>query len=223
MNKQRTIAKITGYSLVAMVLIAGFSFGFALPKIFGSNQLEFAQKHLTENLELYKFMLFGILLVILLDVLVSWTLYLFFKDENKKLAIYSFVFRIIYTLIFCVATYFLAINIGQNDNGIVIENYKLFEYIWSIGLIIFGIHLLIVGQLMRLHKLIPGILCYLTIIAGASYVLIHTLKITLPQLTNLTNTLNSILALPMVLGEVGLSVWLIIKGGKIEKQTTPNP
>ena len=218
MNSQRTVAKLTGYSLILMALIAGFSFGYAFPKFFDKNQLELAHKTVTENLELYKFMLFGISLVILLDILVSWTLYLYFKNENRKLALYSFVFRIIYTLIFCVAIYFLTKNIGQENNTMVIENYKSFEFTWSIGLIIFGVHLLIVGLLMRFHKSIPKMLWYLTIIAGASYILVHLLKIVAPNLTELTNTLNNILALPMALGELGLAIWLIIKGGKIEKE-----
>jgi len=67
---------------------------------------------------------------------------------------------------------------------------------------------------MKLHKLIPKILWYLTIVAGVSYIFVHLLKTTSPQLTELNNLINNILALPMTLGELGLAVWLIIKGGK---------
>lgn len=224
MNRHRTIAKITGYSLVLMALTAGFSFGFAFPKFFNLNQLEIVQNGLTDNLELYKFMIVGILLVLILDILVSVTLFQYFKNDNKKLALLSFIFRIIYTLIFGVGTFYLSNNIGQtiDDNIIVLENYKLFEKVWTIGLIIFGFYLLIIGLLMKLHKLIPKILWYLTIIAGASYILVHLLKMTLPNLTELTSSLNNILALPMALGELGLAIWLIVKGGKIKTKETPN-
>ena len=34
MNKKRTLAKMTGYSLLLMAIIAGFAFGFAFPKVF---------------------------------------------------------------------------------------------------------------------------------------------------------------------------------------------
>lgn len=224
MNKHRTIAKITGYSLVLMALTAGFSFGFAFPKFFNLNQLEIVQNGLTDNLELYKFMLVGILLVLILDILISVTLFQYFKNDNIKLALLSFIFRIIYTLIFGIGTFYLTNNIGQtiDDIIIVLENYKLFEKVWTIGLIVFGFHLLTIGILMKLHKLIPKILWYLTIIAGASYILVHLLKMTLPNLTELTNSLNNILALPMALGELGLAIWLIVKGGKIETKETPN-
>jgi hypothetical protein len=222
MGTQRTLAKLTGYSLILMAIIAGFSLGYALPKFFDNNELELAQKSLTENVALYKLMLLGILVIILLDLFVSWTLYLYFRNDNRKLALYSFVFRIIYTLIFCIATYFLAKNIGQDQNTIVNENYRLFDFTWSIGLIVFGIHLLTVGLLMKRHKLIPSMLWSLTILAGASYIFVHILKTSLPHLTELTSTLNNILALPMALGELGLAFWLIIKGGKTGMQKLPN-
>jgi hypothetical protein len=162
-------------------------------------------------------MLSGILFIIILDILVSWTLFQYFKKDSGKYALLSFISRMIYTLIFCIATYFLAKNIEQSDNEIVLHNYNLFQIIWSVGLIIFGIHLVIVGVLVKLHKSIPGILWYLTIIAGFSYIVVHILKISCPDLTDFTITLNNILTLPMALGELGLALWLIIKGGKIEK------
>jgi len=214
MVNNRAFAKLTGYSLVLMALIAGFSFGFAFPKIFNPSQIDFAQRDLSENLQLYKLMLLGILIVLLLDLLVSWTLYIYFKKDNDKLALLSGFFRITYSLIFGFATFYLFKNIGQPNNGIVIENYNSFQNIWSIGLIVFGIHLFIVGVLMKQHKLIPKILWYLTMIAGASYILVHLMKTSFYQMTDLNNMLNNILALPMTLGELGLAVWLVIKGGK---------
>ena len=215
-NNNRIFAKITGYTLLLMALIAGFSFGFAFPKIYNPSSLDFAQSKLVENLQLYKFMLLGILIVVLLDVLVSWTLYIYFKKDNYKLALLSAFLRIIYSLILGLAIYYLFKNISELDNKIIIENYNSFQNIWSIGLIVFGTHLLIVGVLMKLHKLVPRILYYLTMIAGVSYILVHLLKTTLPQLTELNTNLNNILALPMALGELGLAVWLIIKGGKVK-------
>lgn len=66
---------------------------------------------------------------------------------------------------------------------------------------------------MKLHPPIPRILWYLTLIAGISYVFVHYLKLTLTQSAIVSN-LEMILALPMAIGELGLAVWLIMKGGK---------
>lgn len=224
MTNNRAIAKLTGYSLLLMAAVAGLSFGIAFPKIYNPTQIDAYQTNLIMNLQLCKFMLLGILIVLALDVLVAWTLYLYFKNDNIKLAQLSLILRIIYTVLFGIATYYLVKNLSHpnSSNQIITENHNSFQTIWSLGLIVFGIHLLVVGILMKLHKRIPRILWYLTIIAGASYILVHILKTTSPQLTELTTTLNNTLGLPMALGELGLAVWLSIRGGKTINTTHYN-
>lgn len=66
---------------------------------------------------------------------------------------------------------------------------------------------------MKIHKRISIALWVLTLIAGISYVIVHSLKLT-PLTSGIVNNLEMVLALPMFLGELGLAVWLLIKGGK---------
>ena len=66
---------------------------------------------------------------------------------------------------------------------------------------------------MKVNREIPNILSYITIIAGISYMLTSLLKLEVPN-SQLVNTLVMILALPMTIGELGLAIWLLIKGGK---------
>lgn len=221
MNNLKILSKINGFSILLMAIIASFTFGYASPKLFDHNQPDIAQ-NLTENLQLFKFMLLGILVLILLDFLLSFSLYLYFKKNSNKLAMLASYFRIVYTLFFCFSTYYLFINMAETNNTIILQNYNSFEFIWSIGLIFFGIHLLILGFLMWLHKLIPKLLGYITIIAGISYVLVHSIKITFSDLTELTTLLNTILAIPMAFGELGLALWLVTNGGKMENSANYN-
>ncbi|MCP9767986.1 DUF4386 domain-containing protein [Lacihabitans sp. LS3-19] len=218
MNKNRTFAKITGYSLFLMAIIAGFAFGFVLPKIFNPSQLDLVKINLASNLPLYKWMLLAIIAILLLDLLVSWTLYVYFKNDNKKIALLSSILRIAYTLIFGIATYYLTKNLNYSEKSkeTIIQNFQLFQSTWSAGLIIFGIHLFFVGVLIKLHSKIPKILGFLALIAGISYVIVHFLKLTVSP-SDLVSNLEMILALPMAIGELGLAFWLIIKGGKDSK------
>ena len=223
MNKSRTNAKISGYALILMALTAGFAVGFAFPKIYDKNHLALLLKNFTENYGLYKLMLIGLSVTLVLDFLVSWTLYQFFKEAHKKIALLAFVLRIIYTFIFGIATYYLILNLKQGiDNKILLENYNSFEKIWEAGLIIFGGHLFSIGLLMKLHKKIPMALWILTLIAGVAYIIVHLLKIMLPQQDEFTQMLNNVLALPMALGEICLAIWLIIKGGKQNEAKNAN-
>jgi Domain of unknown function (DUF4386) len=214
MNTHRFFAKLTGYSLFLMAAVAGFSLGFAFTKLYNQDHPDVAQGNIAENPMLYRFMLAGLSIVLLLDLLVSLTLYEFFKNDNRKLSLLSGILRVIYSAIFGIAIYHLALNMGETQKIRIIENYDWFQTIWSMGLVAFGFHLLAVGVLMKAHQLIPGFLWCLTLIAGVSYVGIHFLKAAIPQQVELTDTINSIMGFPMALAELGLALWMVIKGGK---------
>lgn len=214
MNK-RKLAKITGWSLILMALISGFSLGYAYPEVYNSESINSSKNLLVDNLELYKSMLLGIAVILILDFIVSYTLYNFFKKDNRKVSLLSGVLRAVYTLLFGIAAVYLVnnINVVELSNDSINNNFHQYQSIWSVGLILFGFHLVLVGLLMKIHKRIPKILWYITLIAGFSYIIVHLLKL-ISIHSNIVGDLEMILALPMALGELGLALWLIIKGGK---------
>lgn len=212
-NKNRKYALVTGYSLFLLALVAAYVFGYAFTKLFNLTDLHSNNNKVSS--ELYDFMMFGIMLIMLLDLVVSVTIFKYFKSNNYKLALWAGFLRILYSLIFCVAIFYLFQNRNELNIAIFIKNYDLFQHYWSIGLIFFGFHLLIVGILMKRHKVVPKILWYLMLIVGPTYIIIHTIKTFYPHLTDLIDLLNSIFGLPMALAELGLAVWLIVKGGKV--------
>ena len=212
---QRRIAITTGISLVIMAIVAGFSVGYAYAEFYNLEQLEFLKDSILQNMGLYQSMLIGILIILILDLLVSYTLYKFFEDDNKRMSFLSGVIRVVYTVIFGIATYYLTKNLNTNEltNQIANSNFQQFQVIWNGGLVVFGFHILLIGFLMKLHMRIPKILWYLTLIAGVSYVVVHLLKLGSPN-SEMVKNLEMILALPMAIGELGLAIWLLIKGGK---------
>jgi len=92
-----------------------------------------------------------------------------------------------------------------------------FDRVWSLGLIVFGLHLLIIAYLILKSDFIPKFLGILLCIAALSYILIHSMYLFLPQYETTTLLIEKILSLPMAVGELGFGLWLLIKGGK----TTP--
>ncbi|NRB62832.1 MAG: DUF4386 domain-containing protein [Saprospiraceae bacterium] len=215
---KRKIALIIGWSLILMSIIAGFSLGYAYPEFKQSDQIDLLKDNVQDNLGLYRNMLIGIILIIILDFLVSYTLYKYFKEENRNISLMSGVLRVAYTFIFGIATFYMSknLNITELTNQTVNTNLRLFQSIWSGGLIIFGLHLILIAMLMKWHKRIPKILWYFTWIAGVSYIIVHLLK-SVSTNSELANTLEMILALPMAIGEIGLAIWLLLKGGKESK------
>ncbi len=219
MKNQRRIAIITGISLVLMAIFGIFSLGYAYTQFDNPEQSEFLKDIILANMGLYQSMLIGILIIIILDFIVSYTLYKYFENDNKKMSLLSGIIRVIYTLIFVIATYYLTKNLNTNEltNQKVISNYHKFQTIWNSGLVIFGFHIILIGWLMKLHHKIPKILWSITLLAGVSYMITSFIKVVSPD-SEFVETLIMILALPMTIGELGLAIWLWIKGGK---GTTP--
>jgi len=91
---------------------------------------------------------------------------------------------------------------------------EAFELIWSIGLIIFGVHLLIVGWIAFQLNKIPKIIAILLVLAAIGYIIIHLCTTLLIQQSIIT-TLEFIFNLPMIIGELGFGLWLLFKGGKV--------
>lgn len=212
---QRQIAKITGISLITMAIIAGFSIGYAYTKFDQPEQFELLKDNIVQNTGLYYSMLIGILIIIILDFIVSYTLYKYFEDDHKKISLLSGIIRAIYTLFFGIATYYLTQNLNTIEltNQIANSNFQQFQTIWNSGLVVFGFHILLIGYLMKLHLKIPKFLWYTTLIAGISYVIVSLLKLENPN-SEMVKNLIMLLALPMTVGELGLAIWLLMKGGK---------
>ena len=89
-----------------------------------------------------------------------------------------------------------------------------FYEMWSIGLIIFGIHIFFLGYLILRSGYIPKILGVLLIIAFFGYLITNAANVLLPDYENYKTTLDRIFIIPM-LSEVALGIWLLWKAGHI--------
>jgi hypothetical protein len=198
-----------------MAIVAGFVFGYALPEFSTPTGGGSIQARIENRQSLYLVMLGGLIFIQILDVLVSFTFYKFFAHDNRKIAAISGGLRFVYTLIFSLGTFFLFRNLSSETatDDWILANFQSFQNIWTFGLIIFGIHIVSLGYLMKLHGRIHAILWILALIAGCSYSLVSSLKL-MDFNPTFTANMEMILAIPMTVGELGLATWMILKGGK---------
>ncbi len=166
----------------------------------------------------------GWLVIIITDLLVTWGFYTYLKTVNTPLAIIFSILRLIYTLILSYAVYqliailfILEPSVGNIDVlGLqTIELINAFETVWSFGLILFGVHLGLVGLTSLKSSQIPRWIGIFLIIGGLSYTVIHILYNFTPDYESLVSTIEVVLQLPMIIGELGFGLWLLIKGYKI--------
>jgi hypothetical protein len=131
------------------------------------------------------------------------------KKEKPKLAKVSSILRFIYTAV-------LGVGIGYHITG----NVPMFNSIWGIGLIVFGIHLITLGILFNNEdgkKWVNILVRSLLIIAGIGYVIQYIGILIVPNPIGFAALIESFFIIPMILGEVFYALWMLIKGGKLRK------
>jgi len=149
----------------------------------------------------------GLFAVACLDVLVAWALRAFFEHTHRAVALLSAWTRTVYAVVYAVAITHLIAAVGLlHDGGSSPDVYTQiteFDDIWSLGLILFGIHLLLIGWLAWQSSTVPTWVAVLVAIAGAGY-----LADSMGALVSAAYTVE--VAAVTFLGEVVLLVWLLV-------------
>lgn len=183
-KSKRKLAMLNGGAIVLMAIAAGVS----IP----------ALGTLTASI--------GLLVILLLDLFVSAATYKYYKEEKPRLALFTGVMRLVYSGIF-------GIGIGYHLAG----NVAMFTKFWEFGLITFGIHLIALGLLYHNEggkKWVNIAIKSLLIIAGVGYMAIHAGTLVVPNPVAFKAAMESVLMVPMIVGEISFAFWMLFKGGK---------
>jgi len=226
----RKAAVIVGITMIMIAICAGFGYGFVHSNLVLKSSAIGTVSQISQSLPLFRAEIFSWFLILVCDMIIAWALYVFMKQIDNHLALLGSWFRLIYSVILGIAISNLifvslllsgdhSLAFAQTDqlNAQVMLYLNAFDSVWSMGLIVFGLHLLIISYLILKSDFIPKFLGILLLIAALGYVLIHSLYLFLPQYETATILIEKILSLPMTVGELGFGTWLLIKGGKSSK------
>jgi len=216
MNKrEKNAGLVAGISLIVMAIAAGFSYGFVQNELVNESA-EITMQNLMGNKTLFLAGLSGWVMIFITDLIVAGALFLFFKNSMRRISAITAIIRIGYTIILGFAIFQLFAIIPELTNTEaateISSRFASFEKIWSVGLIIFGFHLLGLGFLSIKSQIVPKLFGYLLYIAGISYVLLPAAKQSALFSQLAIASAESVLALPMALSEILLAIWLIYKG-----------
>jgi hypothetical protein len=157
------------------------------------------------------------------DVIVAWAFYLLLAPVNRALSLLTAWFRIVYTVIAIVGVLKLATvyqwatgaNYASSLSPEVLQGQVTlllgsFRYEWMLGLVLFGIHLVLLGYLVFRSGYIPRILGILLAVAGLGYACHYLGPYLFPGL-------NLRWVMILFFGELIWMLWLLIRGWKIEE------
>jgi len=161
------------------------------------------------------------LVICVLDVVVAWALYIVFRPVSTAVSMLAAAFRLVYSAVLVVAAgqllraldvlsgdpYLDGLAPGQVSAHALLE-LNAFQHIYDAGLLLFGIHLALLGYLSLRSNFIPAVVGVLLVVAGAGYAF---------------DTAGAVLALDLpvrvsaftFLGELLLALWLLVAGGRL--------
>jgi hypothetical protein len=208
-------ALIAGLGLLLMAVLAGLATFGVLERVVTDGDASRTTSDILAAFRSFRLAILALFAVAVLDVVVAWALWAFFDRVHHAVAVLAAWCRGLYAVVFAVAIAQLVAAArlladgrlrGQADLQLqsdVLTQIQQYGDIWSFGLGLFGIHLLLIGWLAFRSGFVPRFIGVLVLIAGAGY-----LVDSFGGLLYATYTFE--LASFTFIGEVVLMIWLLL-------------
>ncbi len=211
----RTAALVAGLALLAMAILAPFANFYVLQNLIVANDAKATSEHILASLGLFRLGIVSLLVVAVLDVVVAWGLYVLLEPVSKNLSLLAAWFRVVYAAVFAIALnpllgvlqllegseYLQAFETNQLQAQVMLS-LGAFKSGWDIGLVIFGVHLLVLGYVAFKSGFVPKWLGVLLGIAAFGYLTDSFGKLLIPNYNLTISTFTFV-------GEFLLIFWLL--------------
>jgi Domain of unknown function (DUF4386) len=216
-SSMRAAGLTAGIGLLILTVLSVFGYIVAVKGLVTPGDAAQTAADISASDGLFRLGIVSLYLVIVLDIVVGWALYRVFSPVSKSISILAAVMRITYSGVFLVAISELVAvpRLLGNDKYLAVFSpdqleaqafaaISAFSDVWHAGMLLFGVHLLLLGYLAFKSDYVPKVLAVLLAIDGLSYV-IDTFGTVLSRGT-WTDT-----ATFTFIGEFLLVPWLIIR------------
>lgn len=230
---ERQAAQIAGVGYLIIFVLAIFANFFVVTGLVEEGDAATTAANIADSEGLFRAGLISFLVVFVVDVVIAWALYIFFRGISRDVSLVTAWFRLVYTVLLGVGLIFLfqvLQLVGGADYLRAFESSQLdaqvmlsldgFSNAWLIGLVCFGIHLGLLGHLILRSVAIPRLLGYVLVVAGAAYVIDTLGNTLLANYEVYEGVFLAIVAIPSVIGELWFALWLLLRGGKREHSPT---
>jgi hypothetical protein len=170
----RRAALVAGLGLLAVALLAGLgNFAAVRPAIAAGDAARTAAA-IAGTAGAFRLGILGLLVAAALDVLVAWALRTLFAPVAADLATLAAWFRVGYAAVFVAAIGHLlgAVRAAEAPTATgpgALDEVVAFTDLWNLGLVLFGVHLVLLGVLAGRSGFAPRPVAVLVAVAGAGY------------------------------------------------------
>lgn len=220
----RLAGRIAGWGILAMALIAPFAEFYVRQRLVAPGNPAATATNITAHETLFRLGIVAFLVVIILDVVVAWGLYVLLKPVSRSVSVLMAWARLVFAALFAVAVVNLltAVHLVTDPtypaafaptqlNAQMMASLNAFSAGWAVALVFFGIHLILIGYLAWKSGWMPKLVGILLVIAGLGYAADSFIGFLVPDYV-------ATAALFTFVGELVLALWLVIRG-----KTIPDP
>ncbi len=225
MDSTKKIARIAGLLYLIIIVCAGFSEGFVRSSLIVPGDAAATANNIMASERLFRLGFVTDLIAFLSDAVVAILFYVLLKPVSKTVALQAAALRLLAHPAIAslnLLNHFLALQLLNGADFLtVFDTNQLYAlvllfldahtYGYLIGGAFFGVHLLVLGYLLYKSNLFPGILGVLLVVASFGYLTESFGNFLFPAYEEI---LAWIVAVPAVIGELSLTLWLLIKGVK---------
>ena len=229
LNSLYKLSKYAGAGYLIIFATGIFSNFFVLESFTAAGDASQTAKNIIENETLFRVGFLSFFIMVIIDAALAWAFYILLKPANKNISLLAGWLRLINVSIFGIALLYL-LNVLQLLSGadylnsleasqlyaLVLLNLESFNSAWLIGLVFFGLHLLVLGYLIHKSGYIPKFIGVLLIIAAVGYLIDSFANFLLPNYFEFENIFALVVIIPGIIGELSFTFWLLIKGVRIQ-------
>ena len=205
-RSMRTASLTAGLALALMAVLAVFGVFGAVGALITPGDAARTAQDISESQALFRQGIASLILVAVLDIVAAGALFTLFAPVNRSVSLMAAGFRVAYAAVYLVAIIQLVIALGLlGDPDLALRAIDAYGTIWHVGLILFGVHLLLIGYLAYRSGFMAKVFGILLVVAGIGYladgfvlVLAQGPSVSIGQFT--------------FVGEVALIFWLLISG-----------
>ena len=227
MNSNNKLARAAGFLYLIMIIAGGFAEVFVRGALTVSGDAIATAHNILASEQMYRFGFVADLVVLICGTILSLIFYILFKPVNKNLSLLALIFSTVAGAVMAVnllnqlapllllhnSSYLKAFNIEQLQTlSLFFLNLQSQGY--NISLLLFAFYFPIIGWLVYKSNFLPRILGVIYTMAGLGYLINSLAWFLFPHLAAY---LFPYILLPAFIGEVSMSMWLLIKGVKVQK------
>ncbi|AXT52902.1 DUF4386 domain-containing protein [Aquimarina sp. BL5] len=215
----KTLSKASGIAYL-LIFISGFYANFTiLTSLVDLNNSEQTTLNIINNSIQFRQGLIGFLVMLTSDVFLIWSLFKITEPTHKTVSYIASLFRGLHASFFLIALVKL-IKVytitSEETNSVelqtsIIDLLSNFDKLWTIGLLFFGVHLLLLGFLALKSNYIPRIIGFLLILGALGYAIDGSSKLYLASYSEYQSYFEAIVIFTGVIGELSFTIWLLVK------------